>query len=404
MTRRAVGGWRRAIVGAARRLDRAIGLARGPRRVLLEVRSPMNLEVLRPIWSALAGDPRVELAFTSEAPDWVRPPLEAAGLAGRLIPQRAAVWTRFDLACNADPWNALSLRRCWRRVNFFHGVAGKYDLDDPAALGRHVDFGIYDRVMFANEDRLRRYVDSGLVAPGRAALVGFPKIDDLVNGRWSAAAVRRELGLDPARETILYAPTYSPASSLHLAGEAIIERMLTTGRNVVVKLHERSTVPHPKYTSDVDWLARLRRFEGRERYAFAAGAHAGPYLAAADLLITDHSTIGFEFALLDRPIVVFDAPDLLDHARIEPGKWRLLRAMADVVPSAGDLPAAVAAAIAEPGRHTAARREATAALFAFAGKSTGRALDVVYGLLELERARDEVFDRHSDLQPRRRVA
>jgi hypothetical protein len=397
-------GVRRAIAGAVKRVDRVIGRARGPCRVLMEVRSPMNLEVLRPIWSALAGDRRVQIAFTSEAPDWIRPALEAAGLGERLIPRPDAVWTRFDLACNADPWNALPLRRCWRRLNFFHGVAGKYDLDDPAALGRNVDFGIYDRVMFANEDRLRRYVDGGLVPASRAALVGFPKIDDLVNGRWSAEAVRRELGLDPALETILYAPTYSPASSLHLAGEAIIERTLATGRNVIVKLHERSTVPDPKYTDGVDWPARLARFAGYERYAFATGAHAGPYLSAADLMITDHSTVGFEFALLDRPLVVFDAPDLLHHARIEPGKWRLLRSMADVVRDAGDLPRAIAGALSDPQRHAAARRAATASLFAFAGHSTQRALEVVYDLLELQRLADEVFDRHPHAQPGRRVA
>ena len=388
---------RHSLVQSVRRIDRAIGLARGPRRALIEVRSPMNLAVLRPVWEALAADPRIDLRFTSEAPDWVRPPLEAAGLASRLIPQAAAVWTRFDLACNADPWNALNLRRCWRRLNFFHGVAGKYDLDDPAALGRNVDFRIYDRVMFANEDRLRRYVDGGLVPPERAALVGFPKVDDLVNGRWSARDVRLELGLDPALETVLYSPTFSPASSLHLAGEAIIETLLGTGRNVIVKLHERSTVPHPKYTGNVDWIGRLARFDGRPRYAFATGGHAGPYLAASDLMITDHSTIGFEFALLDRPLIVFDAPDLLEHARINPAKWEQLRGMADVVARVEDLPGALARAFAEPARHAAARRDATRELFAHAGRATERALAVVYELLDLEPAKRPIpIDRRAE--------
>lgn len=375
---------RRTAVRTIRRLDRTVDHLWGPRRALIEVRSPMNLEVLRPIWSALADDPRVELTFTSEAEDWVRPFLEAAGHAHRLVPCARAMWQRFDLACNADPWNALQLRRCWRRANFFHGVAGKYDLDNARALGRNIDFAIYDRVMFANEDRLRRYVDAGMVPADRAALVGFPKIDDLVNGRWSAPAVRAELGLDPGLETVLYAPTFSPASSLHLAGEAIVETLLGTGRNVIVKLHERSTVPHPKYTANVDWMARLARFAGQPRYAYATGAHAGPYLAAADLLITDHSTVGFEFALLDRPLVVFDAPELLQFARINPEKWRQLRAMADVAHGVDELPGIVWNALHHPARHRAARRATTAALFAHAGQATERALAVVYELLELQ--------------------
>lgn len=377
------------LIRAGRRVDRAIDHLTAPcRRVLIEVRSPMNLEVLRPVWSALAADPRIALTFTAEEDAWVRPALEAAGLAGRLITQKRAMWRRFDLACNADPWNALALKRCWKRANFFHGVAGKYDLDDARAIGEHVAFDIYDCVMFANEDRLRRYVDGGLVPASRAALVGFPKIDDLVNGRWNAAAVRTELGLDPSAETILYAPTFSPASSLHVAGERIIEALLATGRNVIVKLHERSTVPHPKYTDDVDWPARLGRFLTEPGYAYGTGAHVGPYLAAADALITDHSTVGFEFALLDRPIVVFDAPDLLHFARINPDKWRQLRGMADVVHRVEDLPDTVSRALTSPRRHSAARRAATQALFAHAGHATERALQVVYDLLELPLAQD----------------
>lgn len=374
----------RPLFQAARRIDRALDHLRGPRRVLIEVRSPMNLDVLRPIWSALARDPRVELTFTSEEEEWVRPYLDAAGRSHRMIPGELALWRRFDVACNADPWNALPLRRCWKRLNFFHGVAGKYDLDDAKAIGQNVDFGIYDRVMFANEDRLRRYVEGGIVPAAHAALVGFPKVDELVNGRWSAADVRAELGLDPAVDTVLYAPTFSPASSLHLAGEAIIESLLQSGRNVIVKLHDRSMVPHPKYTDNVDWPARLARFQGRSRYAFATDAHAGPYLAAADLMITDHSTIGFEFALLDRPLVVFDAPDLLSFARINRDKWDHLRGMADIASGVNELPGIVSRALARPERHTTARRATSHALFAFAGQATARALAVVYDLLEIQ--------------------
>ena len=386
---------------AMRRADRAIDhLTAARRRVLVEVRSPMNLEVLRPIWSTLSEDPRIELSFTAEEDAWVRPSLEAAGLAARMITQTRATWQRFDLACNADPWNALPLKRCWKRVNFFHGVAGKYDLDDARTIGEKVRFDTYDCVMFANDDRLRRYVEGGAVPAGRAALIGFPKIDDLVNGRWSAAAVRADLGLDPSAQTVLYAPTFSPASSLHMAGERIIEALLGTGRNVIVKLHERSTVPHPKYTDGVDWPARLGRFLAEPGYAYATGAHVGPYLAAADALITDHSTVGFEFALLDRPIIVFDAPDLLHFARINPEKWHQLRGMADVVQRAEDLAELLSRALASPTRHAAVRRATAQALFAHAGHATERALQVVYDLIELPPARRprEVWETETRVQ------
>jgi hypothetical protein len=376
---------RRRVMRALRRLDRMAGRLRGRRRVLVEVRTPMNLEVLRPVWSALGADARMDLSFVAEDETGVGAVLTPEGLAGRMITASSARWTRFDLALNADPWNAIDLRRCGRRLNFFHGVAGKYDLDDPAALGRGLDLRIYHRVMFPNEDRLRRYLDAGVVHPRQAVLVGFPKADDLVNGRWSAAEVRTGLGLDPARATVLYAPTFSPESSLHLAGESIVEVLLASGWNVIVKLHDRSLVPHPRFTAGIDWPSRLARFTRQPGYAFASGPHAGPCLAAADLLVTDHSTVGFEFALLDRPIVVFDAPRLLQSARIHPERWHQLRAMADLVTSPDDLPAVVSRALASPERLAEARRRTAHALFAYQGRATHRALEVVYGQLELER-------------------
>ena len=342
----------------------------------------MNLEVLRPIWSGLAIDPALRLFFVAEDEAGVRAQLARDSLDARVISTTKARWMRFDLSFNADPWSPVELHRCWRRVNFFHGVAGKYDLDNPRAFADTLDLGIYDRVMFPNADRMRRYVDAGLVGEDRAALVGFPKTDALVNGRWSPGDVRTKLSLDSGRPTVLYAPTFSPASSLHVAGEAIIDSLLEAGLNVIVKLHDRSLVPHPRFTAGENWPERLARFIGRPRYAFATGADSGPYLAAADLLVTDHSTVGFEFALLDRPIVVFDSPGLLATARIAPERWNQLRAMADVVTSARDLPAAVSHALAFPSRHAELRGETARAVFAHAGDAGPRALRIVRELLE----------------------
>ncbi len=372
---------RTALTRAARALDRAVAHRSDTRRVLIEARTPMNLVVLEPVWQALLADPRVELSFAAEEVAQVGPLLETHGLSGRLISREDARWRRFDVALSADPWNATVLSRCWRRVNFFHGVAGKYDLDSPRKLP--LDFSIYDRVMFPNQDRLQRYVDQGVVRPDRAVLVGFPKTDALVRGDWQRRDVLTPLGLAAEANTILYAPTFSPASSLQLAGEQIVAALLDTGSNVVVKLHDRSMVPTTKYTNGVDWPARLAPFAANPRFALARTADAVPLLSAADLLVTDHSTVGFEFALLDRPLVVFDAPQLKEVARIDDGKWTLLRSMADIASSADELAALVARALRDPQRLAEARRQAHT-LFAYAGTATQRALDVLYELLELE--------------------
>jgi hypothetical protein len=366
-------------VRAARSIDHAIGRILGRMRVLVDVRTPMNVAVLRPVWTALAADTRIALAFAAEQPEAVRKTLTADGWAGALIPRSAAVWQRWDLVLTADAWNHTPVQRCRRRMQFFHGVAGKYDLDTPQRLGE-AGLHRFDRVAFINEDRLQRYVTAGVISPEQAVLVGYPKSDDLVNGRWSRAAVHQSLGLDESRPTIIYAPTFSVASSLHRAGSEIVRALLDTDLNVIVKLHDRSLVPDAHHTAGIDWPERFSRFAGNRRFVLARGADVEPLLAAADLLVTDHSTVGFEFALLDRPIVVFDAPDLLRAARIDQGKWDLLRAMSAVVNTPAQTVVAVRDALMHPTRLGAQRARARS-LFASPGHATGRALSVVYELL-----------------------
>jgi hypothetical protein len=377
---------RAAVTRRVRRLDAAVGRIGGRRRVLFETQSPLNLVVLRPLIDALCALPRVRVRITHEGrPDIVRALAEPA-LAPLVINRSAAAWTRFDLYVNADPWAPVPLHRTLRRLTLFHGVAGKYDLDCPSREARLFD--AYDTVAFVNEDRMRRYIEGGVIDAHRAALVGYPKLDRLARGEYDGAAVRRALGLDTERPTIVYAPTWSPVSSLHLAGEAIIGAMLARGWNVIAKLHDNCFLPGAKYANGIDWRARLAPFRATERFALVETGDASPFLAAADLMVTDHSSIGFEFLALDRPLVVFDAPDLARVARINPEKIVLLRSAAAVVRTASELTAAVESAISNPSAQSGERRRVAAAMFHHPGTATARAVAVACRLLEIPQPAD----------------
>ena len=381
-------GLARGMRRLVKRVDHGIGRLTGRRRVLIDVRTAMNLAVLGPVWRRLSEDDRVQLLFTAEEAADVRKALDEHGLAGALVSRDRLIWRRIDLSITADAWNQVPLRRCLRRMKFFHGVAGKYDLDNPQKIAA-AGFAGYDRIAFINDDRRRRYVDSGMISPEQAVLVGFPKIDDLVNGAWPAAQVRASLGLAPDVATVIYAPTFSTASSLHLAGEAIIAALLDSGRNVIAKLHDRSLLPDAVRTAGIDWNERLGQFASHPRFAFVRSGDSSPYLSAADVMVTDHSTIGFEFALLDRPLVVFNAPELREAARISADKWELLRSMADVVDTPAQLVQAIDRALLEPERRRDARRQAHT-LFAHAGEATEHAMQAVYDLLDLAPMRSTI--------------
>lgn len=368
-----------------RRLDTAAGRLRSRRTVLVEARTPMNLAVLAPVVRELQRDSRLLLRFTGPPRQDLHCAFDELGVAAQTITREHAAWTRVDVYINADPWDAVTLHRVGRQINFFHGVAGKYDLDCPRELP--IDFNRYDVVAFPNQDRLTRYVDAGIVAPARAALVGFPKADALAERRVSPEEAAAVLGLDGSRPTIIYAPTFSPASSLHSAGEAIIEALLGGGWNVIAKLHDRSLDPDAKYTGGMDWRARLARFAKAGRFLLATRGDSTPYVLASSLMVTDHSSIGFEFFVLDRPVVVFDAPGLPAAARINPEKIALLRSAAAVVRTVDDLALAVRTELHAAGHRSAARRRAANAVFHEPGGATRRALALVYELLDLAAAR-----------------
>jgi hypothetical protein len=392
-----------AVRSWVRQLDRRVGRLIGRRMVLVEVRTPVCLAVLSPIVRALLKDSRVTFRITGPDSPSVQMAVRNAGLADRWIDRGRASWMRVDLQVNADPWEAVALRRGHRKLNFFHGVAGKYDLDCP--VGFRAGFETYTKLAFVNADRLKRYIDAGIISEDQAALVGYPKLDALVREEYDPVVERTRLGLDASRPTVLYGPTYSTASSLHIAGEAIIESLLASGFNVIVKLHDRSLEPSDRFTGGIDWRARLARFNSNFRFALAPGIDASPYLAAADALVTDHSSIGFEFLVLDRPLIVYVAPDLTRVARISSDKVTLLRNAADLVASPAALVNAVRAALAAPQQRSRARQDVAELMFHQPGTATFRAMQLIYELLELTPAPNALSEGTSleDVEGPRRV-
>ena len=371
---------RRGLAGSARRVDWAIGRAFGPRRVLFDLRNAMNVAVLQPMFSALQADDRVRVAFACQEPARVAAAVrQAAG--ANVLDHAAVAWQRWDLYVSADPWTRPRLRRCLRSVNFFHGVAGNSNLDDPSKLQSGFDW--FDRVAFINAERMETYLKRGILSADAAVLVGFPKADRLARGGFSATEIRRRLGLDSSRMTALYAPGWSPAGSLHMAGEQIIGSLRDAGFNVIVKLHTVSFHPETKYSGGIDWRTRIDALQEPGRVVHVIESDSSPALAASDVLVTDHSTVGFEYCLLDRPIVLFDVPDLIRIARVNPEQAVRLRSVGRVVHRVEDLGRAVRDELAHPDRLSSARRQLAARMFHGPGTATVRAVAVLYDLLQL---------------------
>ncbi len=351
------------------------------KRILVDARTPVHYTMFAPVHAAMATDPRIAFSFiASEEPAKAQQIFAGAVAAASIVGPARAALMKFDAYLTSDfMWTRLLYKTC--RIQMFHGVGGKYGFDAPTESLR-----AWHRLFFVNRRRLRNCIAAKAIDADSPSirLIGMPKVDVLVNGLLDRDTVLTTLGLPADRPTVLYAPTWSPASSLNAMGVDLVKRLAGLPINVIVKLHDRSLDPRPQYSGGVDWRARLRRHLHRGSMVLAERADICPYLVAADVMITDHSSAGFEYLLLDRPIVRIHRPELITLANIHRDYVDLLASVSQTTTAVDDTVAAVEDALVAPFTLAAARRAVAEDLFYRPGTATDRCVAALYEAIELE--------------------
>jgi hypothetical protein len=378
------------VVQAIRDVDTRWQRSRLPhaRHVLFNARTAMEYGVMSPVDRRLRADPRVATwLMSSERPDRVKEIFRDAPDDARVISPREAMIRRFDAYVAADfAW--ATLPRGTRRVQMFHGVAGKWSsvYERPER-----PMGAWHRFFFINRRRMQSYITCGAIESGSSAirLIGMPKADCLVDGSLTRDGVLAAHGMDPARMTVMYAPTWTRFSSLNVMGEAVVAGLVRAGYRVLVKLHENSLDPAVVNSGGVDWVGRLTPILAKGDGHLLRSSDATRWLVAADVLITDHSSIGFEYLLLDRPLVRISVPELISGADIAREYVDLVATASTSVEHVSGVLAAVAQALSDPLERSESRRRLAAELFHDPGHATVRAAAALYELMELEEPRPE---------------
>jgi CDP-ribitol ribitolphosphotransferase len=139
--------------------------------------------------------------------------------------------------------------------------------------------------------------------------LGIPRTDLLFGDQRSdetSAAIRRRYGLDDGRRVILYAPTFR--------GESMLKARFHDGldvarlRDVLGEDHVLLVRLHPAVRDELAIDPGLADFV----VDVSDWPEMNELLPVVDVLVTDYSSVIFEFALLGRPMAFF-APDIDDY-------------------------------------------------------------------------------------------
>ena len=233
---------------------------------------------------------------------------------------------------------------------------------------------------------MRHFIECGAIDEDSPAarLIGMPKLDCLVDGSLKRDELLTAIGIDPLRRTVLYAPTWSAHSSVVSMGEELVQRLGEAGYVVIVKLHDRSRDLRYVNSGGVDWGARLEPLLKKFGGVLATGNNSSRYLPAADIMITDHSSVGFEYLLLDRPLIRIHVPELIKNTDIEPSYVDLLASASTSVTSVDEVLAAVERGFMDACENSATRIAVANEMFYKPGTATARAVEELYELMELE--------------------
>jgi hypothetical protein len=348
------------------------------KQLLFSGYAPVHFLCFRPVYEVLRHDPELDIWFSGGFRSKDRDAVEydvhgfydGYGIPeDRIIPVEETRDRDFDVLICSHTSDDLFPRSVGKSVQIYHGVSFKNYAVREKALA-------FDYLCLPGEYHARRYREQGLIREGgsTAFITGFAKNDALVDGSLDRDGTLADLGLDASRPTLLYAPTGDKYNSLETMGEKVIAAIADADRwNLLVKLHD-----HPKKRK-IDWPSILSPYES-DSVRLVRDYDIVPYLHAADLLISDASSVATEFTLLDRPIVLLEVPKLVSGVARRGGSTDLLQYTTQLGPSvakASRVVATIEHELARPHRYSSLRQDIAEEVFYRPGSATERVADVV---------------------------
>lgn len=392
------------------RIKRFLGIAinllilldklRGKKIVFFEIQLSAQFCYIEEILNQIKNDSRISIYFSVLSSHKSNPQqfLQQQGIKKNRIFDNSMAYYCFLIDLFISPTQFICTPRGKQKnIILFHGLANKegYILSKQL-LKFSIIFltGAFLKEMYLNE-----FVKKFPKAKKQEIYeIGYPKLDNLINGIYDPEEIKKRLNLDKiSKPIILYAPTWEEETSLRKYGLEIIETLLNMNIILLVKLHPMS-YSDPKNimaTGGIDWRKQIEKYERHENFRNILDWNSNPYLCISDILITDISGIAFEFTFLDRPIIYFDVPEYFN--KILPNLLKikyegpsyndprtdLVRNTGTVIRKPDELPRAIEESLRNPKAKSPHRKLLMGKLVYNPGKATKEAVRIIYKLLNL---------------------
>lgn len=182
----------------------------------------------------------------------------------------------------------------------------------------------FDAILCAGQtqvDYLRKLEAVRNIPEKEAKVVGCTYMDSLLE-RYEARKKEAFASEENKGYTVLLAPSWGPDSILNKFGEGILDALIGTGFNIIVR-------PHPQsLTADKEMMdALVKKYPDKDGFVWDFSRDNFETLYKSDIMITDFSGIIFDFCyVFDRPLIYADtkmdtAP--YDAAWLKEEVWRL---------------------------------------------------------------------------------
>ncbi len=223
----------------------------------------------------------------------------------RLVENRAeARKLAFKLRLRLIVYPSFHLLYCGVAVQVFHGGLSDKRYIESARLT------CYDLVLFPGQKAVDKAKLAGTLPYINSwKLVGYPKFDEFYKGSLTPVSL-----FDEDRKVILYAPTWdSSVTSMKLGerslyGESSIQlwsleivRQLGSHYNVIMKFHSKLVSDKIDIYDRVKDLIEELGYEANVKVVI--DDDITPYMAASDAMISDISSVCYEWLHFDRPIL-----------------------------------------------------------------------------------------------------